>query len=257
MAYAIDDPLVRAAEAADAKRFRPNSAEFEVWCFLSALTLEEATALSMGIEPRLISREIIKRYGLTPHPDFVKTAQDALRLSPRATMCDDRLRHLERACRTGEFENAMQVGDTWEVRPLDLLAWFERQGGRYPWNGLNPLFVRQVRKDHPAPSNTEKKSPHTSPPADTADSSAEKGKVDFSSLGVSEDQRGVAATWETLCSDMSKPLNKRKYSTMKKCREYCEQTHHIRFHDFVKLNSKANITPGLTPWPKGRPRSTK
>jgi hypothetical protein len=266
-----DDPLVRTAMDADTKRFPPN-AEFEVWCFLAAWKLEEVTALSMGIDPRVISREIIKGLGLIPHPHMVKTAQDALRLSPRAAMYEDRLRHLERACEAGDVENVRQSGGAWEVRPLDFLGWFhrhvERHGERYPWNGLHPLFVRQVKKDHPATSNAKAASstaPHGArdtgekAPAARASASAVLDSLKDRSGKPLKEKTGVIETWKHMRGVITTPHERRKckYPTMKELKEYCERKFKVAQNDSAILASAASELPGAIRYRRGAPGNSK
>jgi hypothetical protein len=278
--YRPTDNELRAADEADAKRFPANSAEFEVWCADASWKLEVATALSMGYDPEIISPAIIERLRLIFHPHLVETREGLLRLSRRAGIYKDRLRHLEAACVTGELGNAIKAGDAWYVRPLDLLEWFERQverhGERYPWNGLHPLFVKQVKRDHPAPSNAEA-AVSTAPcgakdtgkerpgPSSLGVSKTKKGKDGLSLLDTLKDRSGkplkektgVIKTWELMRSEITTPKDKRKYPTMKEIRAHCECQFQIAQNDSGILASAAKKLPGAIPYRRGSPSKSK
>ena len=132
--------------------------------------------------------------------------------------------HLMRAARVGELK-AEPFGGSFEIKPLDFLAWYKCQNGQVPWHALPNELTNHFCFDI--------------------------------SSDISGDQRGVSETWRLLRSEMSKPLAARQFATMTACQTYCENTFKIRQHDFGILSKKARSTPGLTSWPAGRPKQAR
>jgi hypothetical protein len=209
----------------------------------------------VGRDPFAISPQIIKSLDLIPHPHGAKTSEDLLRLSRIAAIYQDRHRALLRAARHGKLP-ATHVEGKYEVRPIDFLSWFERQGGQAPWNALPIRFMECIRRFHrdaaPPPPPV-----GISGAKELAARNAKKGKADLSSLGAIKDKRGVAESWNLMRSEMSQPLDKRQFRTMKQLQVYCENKLGIAYHDFQEVRKIANNHTGLAPYPAGRPRKAK
>lgn len=231
--------------------------------------LEEAVAPSLGKHPDDLSMASIRE----KCPEEIANRKLARTqphvLSPLAQLHMRRCEHLRRAAYAEELPSSERGGKIW-FKPGDFLRWYDTKSGwkenfvpvlmlsiLKAWRAKSGNSDADTEKEKTGPSSSGVSEGNNAAGADTGKSNTEKGKADFSSLGVSKDQRGVAETWELLCSEMSKPLNKREYRTAKACKEYCDDTFRIRHHDFVKLIAKANETPGLTPWPIGRPKKAR
>lgn len=208
------DDLLRAADAADAKRFPTiHYSELELWCSVPAWTVAETVALSIMRDPGVISPEVIKNLDLILHPHGV-APKDWKRLSRIAGLYEARHIHLLRAARHDSELHATPVEGGFEIRPLDFLAWEKLRRGQGPWSGLPDALVERVRAFHGGNADTgkEKTGPSVSEPAPPAqpDTGKEKG---LSSSGVSSSEQACLAC---LIGEMLKypdhaPKSKTKY----------------------------------------------
>jgi hypothetical protein len=212
--------------------------EMERLCQLPTWTVEEAVALSIGFDPSSISPQSIAQF---KHHLGDASLGEAVRhpfgygqtLAVPSSLKDDlqfarlymaRHDHLMRAARIGKLPAAPFNG-SFDIKPLDFLAWYKRQNGQVPWHALPKELTAHFG-------------------------------LDISS-DISGDQRGVYETWRLMLSEMSKPLAERRFATMTVFKAHCEATFKIRHHDFEILRTKAINTPRLTSWPTGRPKRAK
>ena len=217
-------------------------------CRLPVWSVEETVALSLGVDPSSISPQRVKAFknhlgqtalanaGKEPKPGcelpvpipgfklYVGKPDSLKEDLAHARLYMARHDHLMRAARGGELP-AAPFRESFEIKPLDFLAWYKRQNSQVPWHALPNELTNHFCFDIPS--------------------------------GISGDQRGVFETWQLLQSVMSKPLAERQFATMADFKAHCENTFKIRHRDFEILRTKAINTPGLTSWPTGRPKKAK
>ena len=220
------------------RRYRLPDAELSHWCHRPTWTAEEAIALSMGLDPASMSLESIGRLLL----GRLHSSTGNRWLDEQVKLYLARHKQLMRGARFGDLPTTPS-DEGYNIMPLDFLDWVMRQNLQKPWDALPaPLSVCVADRGPVITSPAGAKGLNT------------KGKAGRSSLGALKDKKGVAQTWDLLCSEMSKPINKRKFKTALALKAHCEYTFGIRHHDFESLRKKAIRTPGLTPWRRGRPR---
>lgn len=112
-------------------RYRLPDDQLAAWCQRPAWTVEEAVALSLGLDPARISPATVV-YLLS---EFLRNGS-----SPpmAATIFAGRLNELVRAVKRGE----LPVAPSGDLTPFDSLDWMMRQNLRRPWNALpRPLLL--------------------------------------------------------------------------------------------------------------------
>jgi hypothetical protein len=221
----------------------------------TALTVDQATAISMNYDPDSISLDSVlktrRRVNQSSGNDY--DYAEILRIQGLARVYSDRHQQILLAAQHGQLP-AMPFGTDFKIMPHDLLDWFPRRYDREPRRALPNVPINHFRDEGPLVVLDAYSSQVIAAPADTKGLNTE-GETGLPPVSDElNNERGVAETWLLMWTERRKPPNERKY-TMQALKAYCEDEFDIRQRDFEALRKYANKLGGTLP--SGRPKKAR
>jgi hypothetical protein len=223
------------------RRYRLPDAELSLWCRRPTWTTEEATALSIGLDPALMSLRSIGQFLLAR----LHSSTGNRWLDERVELYLARHKQLARAARFGELPAAPSE-EGYNISPIDFLDWVMRQNVQKPWGALPPPLSMFVAD----------RGPVIVAPFGAKDLDTGKGKAGGSSLGVPKGKRGPDACGDYLRSEMKKSREDAEFNDQGQYRLHCKKKFGISGRVFDRAWTEAATETDCAWAKRGRPRKT-